>query len=190
MTKIDLETIRARLSARRPRRIVESGTIQAAVALVLAPGDDQHLDLLLIKRAARSGDPWSGQMALPGGRRDETDHDLFETATRETAEETGIRLTSDVLLGELDDLHPRTRVLPPIVVRPFVFGLSAAPPVHASDEVALHVWVPLAAFPKAHREVDLTVRGEVRREPSYVVGEQVVWGMTQRILKPFIELML
>lgn len=189
MTQIDFETIRARLSTRAPQRIVEPGTIQAAVALVLTPGE-KHLDLLLIKRAERSGDPWSGQMALPGGRRDATDRDLFETATRETIEETGIRLTSDLLLGELDDLHPRTRVLPPIVVRPFVFGLTAAPSIRASDEVALHVWVPLTAFPNAHREVEVNVRGVRRRELSYVVGEQVVWGMTQRILKPFIELML
>ena len=42
--------------------------LRAAVALVLRPGDAGELELLLIKRADYEGDPWSGHVALPGGR--------------------------------------------------------------------------------------------------------------------------
>src|SRR3989442_10873051 len=83
------------------------------------------LEALFIRRAQRADDPWSGQVALPGGRRDAGDADLFATAVRETREETGIDLAGAERLGRLDDLYPRTPTLPPVVVRPFVFALVA-----------------------------------------------------------------
>ncbi|MEJ2238841.1 MAG: CoA pyrophosphatase [Gemmatimonadales bacterium] len=138
-----LEHIRHHLRQLRPRRISEPGTIEAAVAIVLVEIGATGPELLLIKRAEHERDPWSGQMALPGGRREPLDQDLLQTARRETLEETGIRLGSKELLGELDDLHPRTRVLPPVVVRPFVFGLQYRPGIKANEEVHLHLWVSL-----------------------------------------------
>ena len=51
-------------------------------------------------------------------------------------------------------------------------------------------WVPLDRFaePGLRREVTLNVRGEEQTLPAYVVGEDVIWGMTERILTPFLEL--
>ncbi len=185
----ELDAIRERLARITPRRIVKPNTTQAAVALILTPAErGDQLALLLVKRAEQRGDPWSGQMALPGGRREREDQRLLETALRETREETGIALSANALLGELDDLHPRTRVLPPIVVRPFVFGLPARPVVRLSQEVDLTLWVPLPELIASQREVELEVRGRHRTEESFLIGSHIVWGMTHRILKPFIEL--
>jgi len=183
-----LEQIRNRLHELRPLRISEPDTIEAAVAVVLVELDTSGPELLLIKRAEHELDPWSGQMALPGGRREPLDQDLLQTARRETLEETGIWLQPRELLGELDDLHPRTRVLPPIVVRPFVFGLRYRPEIKASQEVHLHLWVSLSALRDASRQSRITLRGQSVEVPSYVVGPHVVWGITERILKPIIEL--
>lgn len=189
MPTADLVVIRDRLACRTPHRIAIPGTAQAAVALILTPAEQgHHLALLLIKRAERGGDPWSGQMALPGGRRERQDRALLDTARRETQEETGVELSADLLIGELDDLHPRTRVLPPIVVRPFVFGLPSRPLVRPSEEVALHMWVPLPDLEACHTRVELDIRGERRYEPSFLIRGHVVWGMTHRILKPFLAL--
>jgi 8-oxo-dGTP pyrophosphatase MutT (NUDIX family) len=189
MPTSDFVVIRDRLARRTPRRIAKPTAVQAAVALILTPAVlRDELALLLIKRAERGGDPWSGQMALPGGRRDPQDRELLATARRETEEETGIALSADVLLGELDDLHPRTRILPPIVVRPFVFGLPSRPPVQASEEVALHIWVPIQELKASQTHVEVDIRGQRRHQPSFLIGHHVVWGMTHRILKPFLAL--
>lgn len=171
-----------------PGRIDEPGAERAAVAIVLAQGALGDPELLLIKRAERQGDPWSGQMALPGGRREPGDSSLLDTARRETREETGIGLTEDQLLGELDDLHPRTRVLPSIVVRPFVFSLHHHPTVQTSDEVTLHLWVPLGALRAAATRSSIMVRGERMEVASYVWGPHIIWGMTERIIRPIIQL--
>jgi 8-oxo-dGTP pyrophosphatase MutT (NUDIX family) len=183
---VTLDSLKERLARGAPRRIEEPGTREAAVALLLAPGD-RGLELLLIKRAEHPGDPWSGQMALPGGRRDAGDPDLLATAMREAREEVGIELQPGQVLGELDDLRPRALTLPPIVVRPFVFALPMGPTVIPSVEVALHLWVRLDELVAARpREIEIATVG--RRLPAYVVGEHVVWGMTERILTPFFEL--
>lgn len=188
MTQDTFATLRTSLTGHSPRRASGPGLIEAAVAIVLAPGDGGELELLFIKRAEEEGDPWSGQMALPGGRRDDGDEDLIATAIRETHEETSIALPRETLLGELDDLAPLTRVLPPIMVRPFVFGLEHRPEVRPSREVALHLWTSLNELPGTAGETAVSVRGFEGDVPAYLVGPHVVWGMTHRILSGFFDL--
>jgi 8-oxo-dGTP pyrophosphatase MutT (NUDIX family) len=156
--------------------------------VVLASESERGPDLLLIKRASKHSDPWSGQMGLPGGRRDKNDTSLLETARRETREETGIDLPLDTLLGELDELAPTTPVLPPVIVRPYVFGLPHRPSTRPSSEVAAIIWTPLSTLEATEQDSEVDVRGTALTVRAYHVGPHVVWGMTHRILKPFIEL--
>ena len=140
----------------------------------------------------RAGDPWSGQVAFPGGRHEPTDADLLVTAMRETREETGVELDGAERLGALDDLHPRTASLPPVVVRPFVFALAARPALVTSDEVQHAFWLPLGRLlePGARRDITLPLRGEQRTFPAYAIGDDVIWGLTERIVTPFLDLIL
>lgn len=188
MKQPTLDLVRRRLADRAPRRAEPDRYLEAAVAVILAPGRGGALEMLFIKRARRQGDPWSGQMGLPGGRREPADEDLLVTARRETREETGIDLSLGWLLGELDDLEPVTPVLPPIMVRPFVFGLPARPGVRLSDEVELHVWTSFADLPASESETEVQVRSLNRVVPAYLLGPHVVWGMTHRIIRHFMEL--
>lgn len=190
VTSVTLGEVRGRLLRHAPHRRQEPpepGAMQAAVALMLVPAA-ASLELLLIKRAEHPGDPWSGQMALPGGRRDPADVHLLDTVTRETREEVGVELSPDWLLGELDDLHPRTKTLPPVVVRPFVFGLPSRPEIRTSSEVALFLWARLEEFTDRRSRTEVPVPGH-GTFPGVVVGGHVVWGMTERIIRPFIELL-
>jgi 8-oxo-dGTP pyrophosphatase MutT (NUDIX family) len=177
-----LARLKQRLAAHQP--VADGGDaslLWAAVAVVLAPSPDA---VLLIRRAERAGDPWSGHMALPGGRRDPQDEDLIATAVRETFEEVGLRLDRTDLLGGLDDVVPRTPVLPPIAVRPFVFGLAERPPLTPNPEVAAVRWVHVdhLLHPETYHSARLEIRGEPRDFPAYRVDEAIVWGMTERIL--------
>lgn len=145
-------------------------------------------ELLLIKRARRENDPWSGQMALPGGRKDDVDLDLFDTVQRETFEETSVNLSGEQLLGELDDLHPHAPGLPPMIVRPFVFGLNTRPPIMLNSESTLFLWAPLGVLADSAGVSRVVVGDRAIVTPSYRAGAHVVWGMTQRIINPIIEL--
>jgi 8-oxo-dGTP pyrophosphatase MutT (NUDIX family) len=192
MARADVARIAACLGRHTPRTIESDESVRrAAIALVLRPHDDDALELLLIKRAEFEGDPWSGHVAFPGGRSEPGDISLEQTALRETWEETGIDLSRDgVVLGQLDDLGPRTPSLPPILVRPYVTLVQPDVAVTPSDEVALAFWVPLPALmhPGATVESMVTARGATFRVPSYLHDGHVVWGLTERILRQFLDL--
>jgi 8-oxo-dGTP pyrophosphatase MutT (NUDIX family) len=190
---ITIATVRRALRDHRAKPVDAPEARPAAVALVLLPVQETGIEVLLIRRAERPDDPWSGQIALPGGRQEPSDPDLVTTAIRETREETGVDLSNAERLGALDDLYPRTPTLPPVRVRPFVFALTTRPPLVTSDEVQRAFWVPLARLtePGVLRDVTLTLRGAKRTFPAYLVGDrgsEVIWGMTERILTPFLAL--
>jgi 8-oxo-dGTP pyrophosphatase MutT (NUDIX family) len=178
--------LRERLGRHQPGTDSDPSLIWAAVAIILVPDPDS---LLLIRRADRTGDPWSGHMALPGGRREPEDPDLLTTAVRETFEEVGIRLSREDLVGSLDDVVPRTPVLPPIAVRPYVFGLSARPGIALNPEVDMAGWVPTDRFLRAdtHHPVRLDVAGQSRQVMAYQLEDGLVWGMTERILTDLVQ---
>ena len=158
----------------------------AAVAVIVVPNPDA---ILLIRRSERSGDPWSGHLALPGGRQDPIDGDLLETAVRETREEVGIQLEPAHLVASLEPVVPRTPVLPPISILPFVFLLCSRPQVTPNHEVASTAWVELdhLLHPSTRGRISLNVAGASRLVDAYQVEHGVVWGLTERILTSFLR---
>ena len=170
----------------------EPGVRKAAVALIFRIGNDEALELLFIKRAEYAGDPWSGQIAFPGGREESGDASLVETAIRETREETAIDLARDGrMIGTLDDLRPRTVRLPPIVVRPFVWLLDRHDSLVLSSEIALAFWYPFAALARTESWHEETVfaRGVQINARVFRHEENVIWGMTERILTQLLSLL-
>ena len=123
--------------------IRDEAFLQAAVALVIRGND--HLELLLIKRARSERDPWSGHMALPGGRRDTDDPTTLHTSVRETLEEVGLDLDVEgIHLGALEEVATASPRLPKLTIAPFVFGVpSHAEARVASGEVDAVHWVRL-----------------------------------------------
>ncbi len=177
-----------RLTRRAPSVVEDPALARAAVALIVVPAPDA---ILLIRRAEREGDPWSGQMGLPGGRSAAADRDLLDTAIRETREEVGIALRQSELVGALDDVAPRSPHLPPLMVRPFLFLLTRRPTVIPNPEVADHLWVEWKslAHPDSYRPFAIRLGGLLREFPAYHVSPVPVWGMTERILAPLVELL-
>jgi len=160
----------------------------ASVALALA-GEDSALALAMILRAERAGDPWSGQMALPGGRADPDDASPEAVAERETKEELGVELRRDQLIAPLED-HPIRRGGVDVGMRlyPFVYQLGAERPAfHPNHEVAKAFWVPLRdlADPARWRRHRFDRGGQQLDFPAIAFEQRVIWGVTYRVLAEF-----
>ena len=178
------------LAARTPYRGPPDPSLsQAAVLLMVRPTDP--LELLLIERAEKEGDPWSGHMALPGGRKDAGDEDLLATALRETEEEVGLVVPPSALLGALDELRPTERRRFAITIAPYVAAVPVGSrPVPAPAEVETAVWVPLPhlASDEAVDEVLIELEEESFSLPALNYQEYVIWGLTHRILTDFMDI--
>ena len=173
-----------------PPRPPDAAAREAAVALILRPGQSEELEMLMIRRAEFEGDPWSGNVALPGGHREPGDASLQDAAVRETREEIGVDLARDgKLLGRLDEVRPVSARARRVVVTPFIAVIPPDVHIEPGPEVADTFWVPLALLrqPQLWRETSMTVRGEPRRVVCFHYGEHVVWGMTERILHEFMK---
>ncbi len=153
----------------------------AAVALVLDPSDR----LLLLRRPRRSGDPWSGQIALPGGHLRAGESHL-EAARRETHEELGLSLPLDPI-ARLPERH--TPLLRPTHrVRPFVFRVGPLQPLQPDPkEVAAFQAVPLHVlaadrthFRYRHHDVDHTL-------PCIELELGRLWGLTLRFVDDLLQ---
>jgi 8-oxo-dGTP pyrophosphatase MutT (NUDIX family) len=146
---------------------------RAAVATVLREGTS-GVEALFIKRADRDGDPWSGDVAFPGGKREPADVSLLRTALRETQEEVGLQLGASSFVARLPDVRAR---MDGYRVAHFVLRLDdRAAELVTSSEVAAALWVPLRVLAGAE---PCTTGSSF---PALKLGDYVLWGMTYRMV--------
>lgn len=178
-----IHQVRDALGRRVPATLHDEAAQRAAVALVLTVEPDPAL--LFVKRREREGDPWSGHAAFPGGYRSVSDADATGTAERETLEETGLDLRrAGERLGRLDDVYPRSVMLPKVIVTPCVFAVSTRLPVTPSAEIDRALWVPLSGLlaPESRQPLSLDTPLGPRDFDSIRVATLIIWGLTERVL--------
>ena len=157
---------------------VAKGLRLAAVSMIIR-GEDRPC-VLLIRRADRQGDPWSGQIAFPGGKMQPEDGTAAKTAIRETMEEVGINLdrsASFIGYGEVAVTQTGT-----MEVVPAVFLLRSEVGVTPNEEVASYCWADLHKLTGSKTTYTLNLGGKAVQMPAFQVGDYVVWGLTHRIL--------
>lgn len=160
---------------------------RAAVAAVFRPAGDE-LELLLVRRAAHHGDPWSGNMAMPGGKAHPEDADIAATARREAHEEVGLELGEP--LGFLSDqLAADPRTGRPMALTPVLFlAAPDAPAVPDEAEIVEALWIPLRELADpAHRFHRWRWLGPLpTRWPERRLRGRVVWGLTLRVVEEIV----
>jgi len=183
-----LDSYRGALDDPQPR----PGGWLASVAVILRSSSaEKGPEVLFIRRSHREGDPWSGQMALPGGRKDPEDDCLLSTAIRETREEVDLcLLRSGESLGRLRPCRPLNPSLPPFTLVPFVFR---APPTAsarvASPEVSEVLWIPLHTLRDPSHQTSLIWPGPegAKTLPAIHFEGRTIWGLTHQILADLVQ---
>lgn len=156
----------------------------AAVAVIINP-NDRGGSVLLIKRVERLGDPWSGQVAFPGGHKAPNERDYLKTAIREAREEVGIELRDQDLLGRLPLVQAHTRR---IQVVPYVFELKTSVVIRDNEEVSESFWAPLNSLEKIKTtKTEVEVEDGKLRVDAYVYDGRVIWGLTFRIINILLD---
>jgi 8-oxo-dGTP pyrophosphatase MutT (NUDIX family) len=177
-----LEPIARRLKEIEPFKPIRRDT--AGVAVIFKPTSCKE-EVLLIKRAEREGDPWSGQVGFPGGRVEAVDVTFRDTAVRETKEEVGIDIEPSArFLGYMGAFNPVNRN---IAIVPSIFLLKSDATPRPNAEVSSFRWVRFSDFAGKNRSTHRVVRNGVTVDfPSFNVGDYVVWGLTEKILSTLV----
>lgn len=175
------DVIRSRLGALSRRRL--SGVSKLAAVLIPLCNVDGVPSILFTKRTETVG-THKGQVAFPGGRKDDGDKDVFDTALRELEEETGIARDGVDVLGAVHEVTAITGVgVAPVVgyVGNIVVERLRLQPAEAEMAFTL----PLTSLIEPeHRS--LQVLG-VHRAPQFTAGPHRVWGLTAFILDEFLR---
>ncbi|MQX51995.1 NUDIX hydrolase [Alcanivorax sediminis] len=164
---------------------------RAAVALVQRDDPGQEA-LLFIQRARREGDPWSGDMAFPGGRLQASDTSSRDTAMRETREETGLDLyAGGRYQARLSDLltrhHSRWR---PMVVTPHVFRWQGDAALTLNHEARSGVWIPLdyLSDPVNHSTLPVNTPLGTLTFPCCRYQDYCIWGLSYSMMQEWLAL--
>ena len=156
----------------------------AAVVAIFRSGD-HGTEVLFIERAHKDGDPWTGQIAFPGGRTEPHDVDTYDTALRETREEIGLDLTNSPSLGRLTDLEGGPRgSRQRLRVSPHLCWLHGPrPELTLNYEVADVLWIPLTHLtdPAHHIDYAYPPLGPDLWPGIQLDPTRVLWGLTLRM---------
>ncbi|MDG1944108.1 MAG: CoA pyrophosphatase [Halioglobus sp.] len=187
-----LQLIENRLGDHKPGKArLRRLKTRSAVAMILQVRDGE-LQILMIKRAERVGDPWSGHMAFPGGRMDKSDANGYAVAVRETAEEVGLSLgPEDECIGRLSELNAKPqRGSFGMAVSPFVFRLDREVIFTPNYEVAEVVWVPLEFLTDEDNREEMIweYKGEKIPVPCYMYEGRCIWGLSLMMLDELLDL--
>ncbi len=184
MTNLSLSTIR---SAFRDLNLAIEPTgkqSRAAVAVLVHEGAC-GVELLLVERVERDGDPWSGHLTLPGGLVDLKDASPKTAAERETFEEVGIDVSTAKYLGQLDDVTDNAVT---VQVSAFVYVVQHKGEAQINHEIHDTSWVPLneVASLSRHGQKESQIVGSTRECPVvYLLGPRrpPLSGVTHRIIQ-------
>jgi len=180
-----LSRVKEILSVRHLSETVDP--VDAVVALLLHESGPE-LDVLLIHRAERINDPWSGQIGLPGGRVEHTDLSTRAAVKREVSEEIGLDLDNHGReLGTLSIGSPMRRL--DMKVQPWVYALTSRPEIRISPEVQEAFWSSVISLPSLMTSTEIEIRGTRREVDAFLVNGRVVWGYTYRVLDELLSML-
>ena len=164
---------------------------RAAVAISVRSGVSGP-EILMIQRAVREGDPWSGHMGFPGGRKDTSDVTDVACAKRETREEISFDLdTHGELVCQLSDVNTGWRAdRPEMLVAPFIFKVDSTPSFALNHEVDDTLWIPLNfLLDDANRgRHQWDWRGEVLESDAFTYDGRLIWGLSLMMIDELLEI--
>jgi 8-oxo-dGTP pyrophosphatase MutT (NUDIX family) len=169
----------------RGLELPERGGETVAAAVLVALFDLNGETGLVLTRRRADLRSHAGEISFPGGRRDAEDADLSQTALREAEEEIGLPRAQVRLLGELP---PVSTFVTGYVIHPFIAaiptGLAWSPSVREVDAV---LELSVEQLRASRTRTPMERRGITFETDAYIVGDQVIWGATARIIEHLLE---
>ncbi|MDA9174562.1 CoA pyrophosphatase [Gammaproteobacteria bacterium] len=163
-----------------------SGRPQASVLIaILNYGEYIESPELIYTQRSDHLSTHSGEVSFPGGKAEDGDVSLFDTALRESNEEMSLNGEDVTMLGKLDYLISRHK----IEVNPFIATVDKPQDLEANEEIQEIFTVPLSFLldPKNIKRESIERQGSVWEVPTWSLKNQKIWGLTAMITVNFLN---
>ena len=179
-----LDSIKQKLKQINP---IDSTDYKKAGVLILLlhENDKEDMRILFTKRSSNLS-THSGEVSFPGGKWEEQDKNLFDTAVRESYEEIGLKQNNMIKLGSLNFLLSRHKV----EVNPFVGYLETKQVFEGNYEIDTIFTVPISFLtnPKNISYKEFNRKDLKVSIPSWVYNGNHIWGLTAMITADFLNI--
>ena len=179
-----IEEIKYKLNSSNSEK--PSGRPQASVLIaILNYGEYIERPELIYTQRSGHLSTHSGEVSFPGGKAEDGDASLFDTALRESNEEMSLNAEDVTMLGKLDYLISRHK----IEVNPFIATVDKAQDLEANEEIQEIFTVPLSFLldPKNIKRESIERQGSVWEVPTWSLKNQKIWGLTAMITVNFLN---
>jgi len=179
-----IEDIKYKLNSSNSEK--PSGRPQASVLIaILNYGEYIESPELIYTQRSSHLSTHSGEVSFPGGKTEDGDASLFNTALRESYEEMSLKGEDVTMLGKLDYLISRHK----IEVNPFIATVDKAQDLQANEEIQEIFTVPLSFLldPKNIKRESIERQGSVWEVPTWSLKNQKIWGLTAMITINFLN---
>lgn len=180
-----IEEIKYKLNSSNSEK--PSGRPQASVLIaILNYGEYIESPELIYTQRSGHLSTHSGEVSFPGGKAEDGDASLFDTALRESNEEMSLNGEDVTMLGKLDYLISRHK----IEVNPFIATVDKAQDLEANEEIQEIFTVPLSFLldPKNIKRESIERQGSVWEVPTWSLKNQKIWGLTAMITINFLNI--
>ena len=175
---MDIEQMRSALASEiHTTPLAELDENELASVLIIIYGKDPFV---IMTEKAKNLKVHAGEIAFPGGKWYEKDHDLLETAIRETKEELGLEISKERIIGQLDNVITLNSQYN---ITPFIAILETVPVLTPNSEVESILHIPLVSFLNTIAEDNLPEHRSIKEMHTFTFKKYNVWGASARMLK-------
>ena len=174
---MDTSFIKSQLSGEIFPSPKHDGNSKLASVLVIIYDSDPKI--LMIEKSKELKDH-GGEIAFPGGKWNEDDKDLLETALRETEEEIGVTIARNDVIAQLENVRTLNSGF---TITPFVCVIDHLPNLKTNSEVKSVLNIPLAPFLQTLDDDKDPLHQSIQEMYTFTYEDKIVWGASARILK-------
>ncbi len=172
-----LDNLKPILSSPVNPKIETDGRYRLASVLVVIYGKEP---IVIMTEKPKHMKFHAGEISFPGGKLDDNDSDLLQTALRETREEIGLTITREQVTGQLE---PVITLNSGFLILPFISVIDEIPSLAANSEVEKIFHITLEPFLKTMANDPDPSHNLIQAMYTFEYQNQIVWGASARILK-------
>jgi 8-oxo-dGTP pyrophosphatase MutT (NUDIX family) len=158
---------------------------QASILVLFINDKEKETSSILITQRKKNLRKHAGQVAFPGGRKEDSDKNLMETVIRETEEEINLSKDNYDIIGNLPNFYTGTGY----VVTPFIALMKSKSNwknvIYSNPEEVEKIFIPEASLllsPKFHKREKPPIGSSMLMTWRINYNDENIWGLTARVL--------